>query len=152
MQPILASDAATIFARSNTSVYLCIQTYTFYIIELPYPVFKTNDLIISTAFIGMKASGEFTDKSTAITQLGQTGFTYWRSLAGMVLSLDNPGWLTRYIVSRKPHTIMSTPSVTDTLEIAPRALLNRREGIKLETINQALAIAQICHKVSTARW
>ena len=41
-----------------------------------YRLLKAQDLIASPAFIVMKASDEFKDKTTAPHQLWQTDFTY----------------------------------------------------------------------------
>ncbi|AGI68177.1 hypothetical protein OAN307_c25820 [Octadecabacter antarcticus 307] len=43
-----------------------------------YRVLKALDLITSPAFIVMKAASEFKDKTTAINQLWQTDFTYFK--------------------------------------------------------------------------
>ena len=46
-----------------------------------YRLLKAHDLITSPAFIVMKASSEFRDKTTAINQLWQTDFTYLKVIA-----------------------------------------------------------------------
>jgi putative transposase len=43
-----------------------------------YRLLKAHDLITSPAFIVMKAASEFTDKTTAINQMWQTDFTYFK--------------------------------------------------------------------------
>ena len=87
-----------------------------------YRLLKAYDLITSPAFIVMKASSEFKDKTTAINQLWQTDFTY--------LKVIGWGWFylstilddySRYIISWKLCTTMSTSDVTDTLEMALQA-------------------------------
>jgi len=84
-----------------------------------YRVLKAYDLITSPAFIVIKASSEFTDKTTAINQLWQTDFTY--------LKVIGWGWFylrtilddySRYIISWKICTKMRTEDVTDTLDLA----------------------------------
>ena len=45
-----------------------------------YHMLKAHDLITSPAFIVMKATSEFKDKTTAINQLWQTDFTYLKVL------------------------------------------------------------------------
>ena len=44
-----------------------------------YRLLKSYDLIASPAFIVMKASNEFRDKTTAINHMWQTDFTYFKS-------------------------------------------------------------------------
>lgn len=87
-----------------------------------YRVLKAHDLITSPAFIVIKASSEFTDKTTAINQLWQTDFTY--------LKVIGWGWFylstilddySRYIIAWKLCTTMNTSDVTDTLEMALQA-------------------------------
>ena len=43
-----------------------------------YRLLKAHDLITSPAFIVIKAADEFKDKTTAINQLWQTDFTYFK--------------------------------------------------------------------------
>ncbi len=45
-----------------------------------YRVLKAHDLITSPAFIVIEAASEFRDKTTAINQLWQTDFTYFKVL------------------------------------------------------------------------
>jgi len=68
-----------------------------------YRLLKAHDLITSPAFIVMKASSEFRDKTTAINQLWQTDFTY--------LKVIGWGWFylstilddySRYIIASLP--------------------------------------------------
>lgn len=87
-----------------------------------YRLLKAHDLVTSPAFIVIKAASEFKDKTTAINQLWQTDFTY--------LKVIGWGWFylstilddySRYIISWKLCTTMSTSDVTDTLEMALQA-------------------------------
>ena len=87
-----------------------------------YRLLKSHDLITSPAFIVMKASDEFKDKTTAPNQLWQTDFTY--------LKVTGWGWFylstilddfSRYIITWKLCTTMKAEDVTDTLEDALRA-------------------------------
>lgn len=84
-----------------------------------YRLLKSYDLISSPAFIVMKAASEFRDKTTAINQLWQTDFTYFKIIGWgwMYLStiLDD---FSRYIISWKLCSTMKTTDVTDTLEMA----------------------------------
>ncbi len=84
-----------------------------------YRLLKAQDLIASPAFIVMKATDEFKDKTTAINQLWQTDFTY--------LKVTGWGWFylstvlddfSRYIVAWKLCTTMSASDVTETLDLA----------------------------------
>jgi len=87
-----------------------------------YRLLKAHDLITSPAFIVMGAANEFQDKTTAINQLWQTDFTY--------LKVIGWGWFylstvlddySRYIISWKLCTTMSTSDVTNTLNLALKA-------------------------------
>ena len=84
-----------------------------------YRLLKAHDLISSPAFIVMKAANEFKDKTTAINQMRQTDFTYFKIMGWgwMYLStvLDD---FSRYIISWKLCTTMKTSDVTDTLNMA----------------------------------
>ena len=84
-----------------------------------YRVLKAHDLITSPAFIVIKAASEFKDKTTAINQLWQTDFTYFKVLGWgwfyLSTILDD---YSRYIISWKLCTNMRTQDVTDTLELA----------------------------------
>ena len=84
-----------------------------------YRLLKAHDLISSPAFIVMKAASEFKDKTTAINQMWQTDFTYFKIIGWgwMYLStiLDD---FSRYIISWKLCTTMKTSDVTDTLNMA----------------------------------
>ena len=84
-----------------------------------YRLLKAHDLISSPAFIVMKAASEFKDKTTAINQMWQTDFTYFKIMGWgwMYLStvLDD---FSRYIISWKLCTTMKTSDVTDTLNMA----------------------------------
>ena len=87
-----------------------------------YRLLKASGLITSPAFIVMKAADEFRDKTTAPNQLWQTDFTY--------LKIIGWGWFylstvlddySRYIISWKLCTGMSTSDVQDTLNLALKA-------------------------------
>ena len=84
-----------------------------------YRLLKAHDLISSPAFIVMKAASEFRDKTTAINQMWQTDFTYFKIIGWgwMYLStiLDD---FSRYIISWKLCTTMKTSDVTNTLNMA----------------------------------
>ena len=70
----------------------------------------------------MKADNEFKDKTTAINQLWQTDFTYFKIIGWgwMYLStvLDD---YSRYIVSWKLCSTMKSSDVTDTIDMALKA-------------------------------
>jgi putative transposase len=87
-----------------------------------YRLLKAHDLISSPAFIVMKAANEFRDKTTAINQMWQTDFTYFKIIGWgwMYLStvLDD---FSRYIISWKLCSNMKTCDVTDTLNMALEA-------------------------------
>lgn len=87
-----------------------------------YRLLKSHDLICSPAFIVFKAANEFRDKTTAINQMWQTDFTYFKIIGWgwMYLStvLDD---FSRYIISWKLCSSMKTSDVTDTLDMALEA-------------------------------
>jgi len=87
-----------------------------------YRLLKAHDLIISPAFIVMKAASEFQDKTMAINQLWQTDFTYLKIIGWgwMYLStiLDD---FSRYVIAWKLCTTMKSSDVTETLELALQA-------------------------------
>jgi hypothetical protein len=59
-----------------------------------YRLLKAHDLIISPAYIVIKAAEEVKDKTTAPNQLWQTDFTYLKITGwGLVLSLHRAGRL-----------------------------------------------------------
>ena len=82
-----------------------------------YRLLKARDLIASPAFIVIKASNAFKDKTTAPNQLWQTDFTYLKVIGwgGLYLStvLDD---FSRYIVAWKLCTTMMAEDVTATLD------------------------------------
>ena len=84
-----------------------------------YRLLKAHDLITSPAFIVIKATSEFTDKTSAPNEMWQTDFTYLKIIGWgwMYLStiLDD---FSRYIIAWKLCTTMKTADVTDTLTLA----------------------------------
>jgi putative transposase len=95
-----------------------------------YRLLKALDLIASPAFIVMKASDEFKDKTTAPNQLWQTDFTYlkvigwgWYYLSSV---LDD---FSRYIIAWRLCTAMTAADVTATLDLALKA-----SGLDRETV------------------
>jgi transposase InsO family protein len=87
-----------------------------------YRLLKAQDLITSPAFIVLKASDEFKDKTTAPNQLWQTDFTYLKVIGWgwfyLSTVLDD---FSRYILAWKLCTTMKAKDVTDTLELALQA-------------------------------
>jgi len=87
-----------------------------------YRLLKVCDLITSPAYVVIKASNEFKDKTTTPNQLWQTDFTYlkvigwgWFYLSAI---LDD---FSRYIIAWKLCTTMKASDVTETLEMALQA-------------------------------
>ena len=87
-----------------------------------YRLLKAHDLITSPAFVVIKASDAFKDKTNAPNQLWQTDFTY--------LKVIGWGWFylstilddySRYIVAWKLCTTMKASDVTETLTMALQA-------------------------------
>ena len=87
-----------------------------------YRLLKAHDLIPSPAFIVMKASDAFKDKTTAPNQLWQTDFTYLKVIGWgwfyLSTVLDD---FSRYIVAWKLCATMRAEDVTDTLTLALEA-------------------------------
>jgi len=87
-----------------------------------YRLLKAHDLITSPAFIVMKAADEFKDKTTAINQLWQTDFTYFKIIGWgwfyLSTVLDD---FSRYIIAWKLCSTMRASDVTDTLNLALEA-------------------------------
>lgn len=84
-----------------------------------YRILKAEGLITSPAFILMKAADKFQNPTTAVNQLWQTDFTY--------LKVIGWGWFylstvlddySRYIVSWKLCTGMTSKDASDTIELA----------------------------------
>jgi hypothetical protein len=84
-----------------------------------YRLLKAHDLITSPAFIVIKAADEFKDKTTAINQLWQTDFTYFKIIGWgwfyLSTILDD---FSRYVIAWKLCTTMRAADVTDTLQLA----------------------------------
>jgi len=84
-----------------------------------YRILKAHDLIASPAFVVIKASDEFRDKTTRPNQMWQTDFTY--------LKVTGWGWyylstilddFSRYIIAWKLCANMRAEDVMDTLTLA----------------------------------
>jgi hypothetical protein len=84
-----------------------------------YRLLKAHDLITSPAFVVVKASDAFKDKTTWPNQLWQTDFTYLKVIGWgwyyLSTILDD---YSRYIVAWRLCTTMRATDVTDTLEDA----------------------------------
>ena len=84
-----------------------------------YRLLKARNLITSPAFIVIKASDAFKDKTTAINQLWQTDFTYLKVIGWgwfyLSTILDD---FSRYIIAWKLCTTMKAGDVTETLQMA----------------------------------
>jgi transposase InsO family protein len=95
-----------------------------------YRLLKAQDLITSPAFIVMKASDEFKDKTSAPNQLWQTDFTSLKVIGWgwfyLSTVLDD---FSRYILAWKLCSTMKAEDVTDTLELALQA--SRREEVEV---------------------
>ena len=79
-------------------------------------------LITSPAFVVIKASSEFKDKTSHINQMWQTDFTYIKVIGWgwfyLSTILDD---FSRYIITWKLCTTMKAGDVTETLELALQA-------------------------------
>ena len=87
-----------------------------------YRLLKSVDLITSPAFIVIKAADEFRDQTTAINQLWQTDFTYFRVVGWgwyyLSTILDD---YSRYIIAWKLFQTMAASDVEQTLDLAVEA-------------------------------
>jgi putative transposase len=102
-----------------------------------YRLLKAKDLITSPAYILMKASDRFSNPTTAVNQLWQTDFTYFKVIGWgwfyLSTVLDD---LCRYILAWKLCTSMTATDVSDTLDIALAASgLNQ---VKVRTVHPPL--------------
>ncbi len=87
-----------------------------------YRLLKAQDLIVSPAYVVIKAANEFKDKTTAPNQLWQTDFTYFKIIGWgwfyLSTILDD---YSRYIIAWKLCTTMRASDVTETLALALEA-------------------------------
>lgn len=84
-----------------------------------YRILKEADLITAPDYVVIKAANEFTDKTTAINQMWQTDFTYFKIIGWgwyyLSTILDD---YSRYIIAWKLCTTMRASDVTETIELA----------------------------------
>ena len=96
------------------------DTYGYYISESSlYRILKENDLITTPSFRVMSASDSFKDKTTAVNQMWQTDFTYFKIFGWgwyyLSTVLDD---YSRYIVSWKLCANMKAEDLANTLDEA----------------------------------
>ena len=84
-----------------------------------YRILKEADLITAPDYVVIKAAEEFKDKTTAINQMWQTDFTYFKIIGWgwyyLSTILDD---YSRYIIAWKLCTNMRASDVTETIELA----------------------------------
>ena len=84
-----------------------------------YRILKAADLITAPDYIVIKAANEFTDKTTAINEMWQTDFTYFKIIGWgwyyLSTILDD---YSRYIIAWKLCTNMRAEDVTATIQMA----------------------------------
>ena len=84
-----------------------------------YRILKSADLITAPDYVVIKAAEEFKDKTTAINQMWQTDFTYFKIIGWgwyyLSTILDD---YSRYIIAWKLCTTMRASDVTETIELA----------------------------------
>jgi len=87
-----------------------------------YRILKEADLVTAPAYVVIKAANEFKDKTTAINEMWQTDFTYFKIIGWgwyyLSTILDD---YSRYIIAWKLCTNMRAEDVTDTIELALQA-------------------------------
>ena len=96
------------------------DNYNYYISESSvYRILKENGLITTPSFMVMSASDSFHDKTTAVNQMWQTDFTYFKIYGWgwyyLSTILDD---YSRYIVTWKLCANMKAEDVTNTLDEA----------------------------------
>ena len=84
-----------------------------------YRILKEADLITAPDYVVIKAAEEFKDKTTAINQMWQTDFTYFKIIGWgwyyLSTILDD---YSRYLIAWKLCTNMRASDVTETIELA----------------------------------
>lgn len=84
-----------------------------------YRILKAADLITAPDYVVIKAADEFKNKTTAINQLWQTDFTYFKIIGWgwyyLSTILDD---YSRYIIAWKLCSTMRASDVTDTIKLA----------------------------------
>ena len=84
-----------------------------------YRILKAADLITAPDYVVIKAANEFKDKTTAINQMWQTDFTYFKIIGWswyyLSTILDD---YSRYIIVCRLWTTMRASDMTDTIELA----------------------------------
>jgi len=84
-----------------------------------YRILKAADLITAPDYVVIKAADEFTDKTTAINEMWQTDFTYFKIIGWgwyyLSTILDD---YSRYIIAWKLCTNMRAEDVTNIIELA----------------------------------
>ncbi|RBO87713.1 homeodomain-containing protein [Pseudochrobactrum asaccharolyticum] len=87
--------------------------------SLAYHILKAADLITAPDYVVIKAAEEFHDKTTAINQMWQTDFTYFKIIGWgwyyLSTVLDD---YSRCIIAWKLYTNMRANDVTDTIKLA----------------------------------
>lgn len=117
----LALKETQLSPRELASLYT--RRYEYFISESSvYRILKRHDLITAPAFILMKAKDKFDTPTTAINQLWQTDFTYFKIIGygWFYLStvLDD---YSRYIIAWRLCSTMAASDVANTLEDALEA-------------------------------
>ena len=120
------------------------DNYNYYISESSvYRILKENGLISVPSFRIMSASDSFHDKTTAVNQMWQTDFTYFKIIGWgwyyLSTILDD---YSRFIVTWKLCSNMKAEDVTDTLDEAlVAANIPKQSGPKLLSDNGSCYIS-----------
>jgi len=121
------------------------DTYRYYISESSvYRILKANGLISIPAFIVSSASDSFKDKTTAVNQMWQTDFTYFKIIGWgwyyLSTVLDD---YSRYIIHWKLCTNMKAEDVMLTMDQAQikAQVLNKKNKPKLLSDNGSCYIS-----------
>lgn len=118
----LILDMALDYPEKSSREIACLYTDTFerYVSESSvYRILKRNGLIQTLAYDVIKAADEFKDKTTAVNQMWQTDFTYFK--------IQGWGWYflstviddySRYIIHCKLYSTMKAEDAQETIEQA----------------------------------
>jgi transposase-like protein len=118
-----------------------------------YRILKETDLITAPDYVVIKAAEEFKDKTTAINQMWQTDFTYFKIIGWgwyyLSTILDD---YSRYIIAWKLCSTMRASDVTETIELALAASGCDQAVIRLSFNTSHACSVTTDHVTSRVNW